>query len=119
MGLATAVSWADGTGVDDQILIRGRPARNGEVAPRGLPEAFGLPRITARETSGRAQLARQLTDPQNPLVARIVVNRVWHHLLGRGIVPTVDNFGFLGERPSHRNCSIIWRGSSFTREGGR
>ena len=97
----TAVSWADDTGVDEHILIRGKPARTGDVAPRGLPEAFGLPRITPTETSGRAELARQLTDPANPLVARVIVNRVWHHLFGRGLVPTVDNFGYLGERPSH------------------
>ncbi len=97
----TAVSWADGTGVDENILIRGKPTRPGAVAPRGLPEALGLPRITTVQTSGRAELARQLTDTANPLVARVMVNRVWHHLFGRGIVPTVDNFGYLGERPTH------------------
>ena len=96
-----AVSWADGTGVDEHVLIRGKPDRPGEVAPRGLPEAFGLPRITPEDSSGRAGLARQLTDPVNPLVARVIVNRVWHHLFGRGLVPTVDNFGWLGERPTH------------------
>ncbi len=97
----TAVSWADGTGVDEQVLIRGKPTRPGAIAPRGLPEAFGLPRITPLESSGRAELARQLAEPANPLVARVMVNRIWHHLFGRGIVPTVDNFGYLGERPSH------------------
>ena len=97
----TAVSWADGTGVDEHILIRGKPTRTGDHALRGLPEAFGLPRIAPADSSGRAELARQLTDPANPLVARVIVNRVWHHLFGRGLVPTVDNFGYLGERPSH------------------
>ncbi len=52
-------------------------------------------------SSGRLQLAEQLADPRNPLVPRVVVNRIWHHLFGRGLVPTVDNFGALGERPSH------------------
>jgi hypothetical protein len=47
------------------------------------------------------ELARQVTDPSNPLVARVMVNRVWHHLFGRGIVLSVDNFGALGERPTH------------------
>ena len=97
----TAVSWADGTGVDENVLIRGKPTLPGEIARRGLPEAFGRPRITTRNTSGRAELASQITDPDNPLVARVLVNRVWHHLFGRGIVGTVDNFGYLGDRPSH------------------
>lgn len=98
---ATAVSWTDATGVDEAVLIRGKPTRPGATAPRGLPEAFGTPRITVAHTSGRAELARQLTDPANPLVARVLVNRVWHHLFGRGLVPTPDNFGQLGERPTH------------------
>ena len=97
----TAVSLADGSGVDEHILIRGKPTRPGSVALRRLPEAFGLPPIAAPQTSGRAQLASQIIDPANPLVARVIVNRVWHHLFGRGIVTTVDNFGYLGERPSH------------------
>ena len=97
----TAVAWADGTGVDENVLIRGKPMRPGPVAVRGLPAAFGLPPIPDSDSSGRSELARQLSDPSNPLVARVLVNRVWHHLFGRGIVPTVDNFGFLGERPSH------------------
>ncbi len=97
----TAVSWADGSGVDEHVLIRGKPTQPGTIAARRLPEAFGLPLIDTRETNGRAELANQIIDPANPLVARVIVNRVWHHLFGRGIVPTVDNFGYLGERPSH------------------
>lgn len=97
----TAVSLADGTGVEEHVLIRGKPGRPAAIAPRRLPEAFGRPPVTNPDSSGRAELARELTEPSNPLVARVMVNRVWHHLFGRGIVPTVDNFGFLGERPSH------------------
>lgn len=98
---ATAVSMADGTGVDDPVLARGKPGSPGEPVPRGLPEAFGQPRITTGDSSGRAELARQMTDPANPLVARVLVNRVWHHLFGRGLVASVDNFGVLGDRPTH------------------
>lgn len=98
---ATAVAWADGAGVDENVLLRGKPSRPGAVAPRRLPEAFGFPAITPGDTSGRAELAGQMIDPANPLVARVMVNRVWHHLFGRGLVATVDNFGVLGERPSH------------------
>jgi hypothetical protein len=97
----TAISWMDGTGVDERLLIRGKPTRPGEVAPRSLPSAFGSEPVQESATSGRAELARQLTDPANPLVARVMVNRLWQHLFGRGIVATPDNFGFLGERPSH------------------
>jgi len=98
---ALAPALMDASGIDENVLIRGNPQRPGVLASRGLPEAFGQARIAPAGSSGRMELARQLTDPDNPLVARVMVNRVWHHLFGRGIVPTVDNFGFLGERPSH------------------
>ncbi len=97
----TAVAWLDGSGVDAHVLVRGKPGRHAEPAPRSLPSALGLDPIQPSDTSGRLELARQLTQPSNPLVARVFVNRVWHHLFGRGIVPTTDNFGFLGERPTH------------------
>ena len=52
--------------------------------------------------SGRLELARQMTDPAlDPFVPRVMVNRIWHHLFGRGIVASVDNFGVLGEAPTH------------------
>jgi len=51
--------------------------------------------------SGRLEFARWLTDPSNPLTARVAVNRIWVHLFGRGLVATVDNFGATGEKPSH------------------
>jgi hypothetical protein len=114
---ATAVGWADGTGVDEHILIRGKPARPGAVAPRGLPEAFGQARTAPSAASGRAELAAQMTSPENPLVARVAVNRIWHHIFGRGIVPTVDNFGYLGERPTHPELldDLAWK---FVHEDG-
>ena len=98
----TAVAWFDGTGVDENVLIRGKAARTGALAPRSLPSAFpGAAPIQPINSSGRYELAQQMTDPNNPLLARVIVNRIWHHLFGRGIVATVDNFGYLGERPSH------------------
>jgi hypothetical protein len=98
---ALAVSWADLTGTDDAVLDRGKYQNPGEVAARGLPAVFGSPLIAVRDSSGRAELAAQLTDPANPLLARVMVNRLWHHVFGRGLVATVDNFGWLGERPTH------------------
>ena len=98
----TAVAWFDGTGVDENILVRGKPFKPGALAPRSLPVAFASAKpITTTASSGRYELARQLIEPSNPLVARTLVNRVWHHVFGRGLVATVDNFGALGERPTH------------------
>lgn len=98
----TAVSWFDGTGVDEHVLVRGKPFKPGVLSPRALPVALTTARpIRAETTSGRYELAEQLIDPTNPLVARTLVNRVWHHLFGRGIVASVDNFGALGEPPTH------------------
>ena len=54
-----------------------------------------------RTKSGRLELAQWLTDPTNPLAARVAANRVWQHLYGRGLCGSPDNFGFLGERVTH------------------
>ena len=73
-------------------------------AGRAPPDAPGLiagddqPPAPA-DGSGRLELARRIADPANPLTARVLVNRVWHHLFGRGLVASVDNFGALGEPP--------------------
>ena len=85
------------------VRLSGIPSKPGDVVPRGFLSVLGqidLEEIPA-ESSGRLQLARWLTSEQNPLTARVMVNRVWHHLFGRGIVETVDNFGYNGTRPSH------------------
>jgi hypothetical protein len=98
----TAVSWFDGTGVDEFVLVRGKPFKQGALSPRSLPVAFATAKpIDTSVSSGRYELAQQLVDPTNPLLSRTIVNRVWHHVFGRGIVPTVDNFGALGEPPTH------------------
>ncbi|HEX8911563.1 MAG TPA: DUF1553 domain-containing protein, partial [Humisphaera sp.] len=81
---------------------RGSPRRPGDVVPRRFLEAIDGPEpIKAARGSGRLELAERLVDPANPLVSRVYVNRVWHHLFGRGIVASTDNFGVLGERPTH------------------
>ncbi len=71
-----------------------------EREPRKYLEIAGDPKA-AKLGSGRRELAEALLSARNPLTARVVVNRVWHHLFGRGIVTTVDNFGVLGDKPSH------------------
>jgi hypothetical protein len=92
---------ADGTPEDQRVSIRGNPRTLGETAPRQLPAALGgIPPGSVRG-SGRLELARHIADPANPLTARVMVNRLWHHMLGRGIVASVDNFGVLGDPPTH------------------
>ncbi len=101
-GRVCLAMW-DGTGVDENVLIRGNHKTVGPAMPRRLPEAIQVQGATSQELagSGRLELARQLVDPANPLTSRVMVNRIWHHLLGRGIVPSVDNFGVLGQEPTH------------------
>jgi cytochrome c553 len=97
----TAVSMMDGNGVDEFVLVRGKSGQPSITAPRGLPWAMLGENVIQTPGSGRLELARQIVDSKNPLTARVFVNRVWHHLMGRGIVSTVDNFGHLGQRPTH------------------
>ncbi len=97
-----AVAMMDGTGEDDHVLIRGSSANPGEVAPRRFLAAIaGDHALPIARGSGRVELAEQINDPTNPLTSRVIVNRIWHHLMGRGIVPTTDDFGVLGQRPTH------------------
>jgi hypothetical protein len=87
---------------DVRVHIRGRYDRLGDVVPRGflgIVDVLDPPSI--REGSGRRELADWLTRPDHPLTARVMVNRVWQHHFGAGIVRTPSNFGLLGERPTH------------------
>ena len=97
----TAIALMDGSGVDERVLNRGKYQSPGKPASRRLPVAFELGKLDGGPGSGRLQLAQQLVDPANPLTSRVIVNRIWHHLIGRGIVASVDNFGYLGSRPTH------------------
>ena len=96
---ATAPAILDGNGIDQFVLLKGSAARPAESAARRFLEVIdgqGQPAWPAN-SSGRLVLADRVLDPQNPLTARVAVNRIWHHLFGRGLVPTPDNFGKLGE----------------------
>lgn len=88
---------------DTELRIRGEAERLGPTVERGYLSTFKVPGAPSidRSQSGRLQLAQWLTSPQNPLTARVIVNRIWQHLFGRGLVSTVDNFGVNGDRPSH------------------
>ena len=88
---------------DTKVAVRGDFNTPGEVAPRGFLSAVDVPGAADvnPQASGRLELAEWIVSTDNPLTARVMVNRIWHHLFGRGIVPTVDNFGVIGKTPTH------------------
>lgn len=102
---------------DVPIHIRGSYTRLGPVVPRRLPEFFaGTAQRPIEHGSGRLQLASWVASPENPLTARVIVNRVWQWHFGVGLVATPNNFGLLSERPSHPEL-IDWLASRFMEEG--
>jgi hypothetical protein len=87
-------------GIDAPLLPRGDHLKPGEPIPRGYLGVFGATAFPTKR-SGRLELANAMTAPQNPLTARVMANRIWLHIFGRGIVATPDNFGRMGEKPTH------------------
>ncbi|MFM8930762.1 MAG: DUF1553 domain-containing protein, partial [Gemmataceae bacterium] len=87
---------------DARVHIRGQVSTLGPVVPRGALQVIPVhaPTMPAGQ-SGRLQLAEWITHPDHPLTARVMVNRVWHWLVGAGLVRSVDNFGATGDKPSH------------------
>ena len=98
--LAYAVS--ERAAANARLQVRGDPKRLGEEVPRGFLQVLGgqaLPKETTG--SGRLELAQWITDPANPLTARVLVNRLWQQHFGRGLVATPNDFGTRGQSPSH------------------
>jgi hypothetical protein len=88
----------------DSPIYRGGDFQSlGNVVPRGFMDAVAVSKNydIPPGISGRRQLAQWLTDRENPLTSRVLVNRIWHHLFGKGLVRSVDYFGVHGETPSH------------------
>jgi len=113
----TAYGVTDGTGENVTIQKRGEPTRPGdEVARRFLTVLGGDPVPADEPGSGRRQLADWLTRPGNPLTARVIVNRIWQHHFGQGLVVTENDFGIRGSGPTHPEL-LDWLASRFV-EGG-
>jgi hypothetical protein len=86
---------------DAPLFVRGEHKQLAELVPRRFLDALD-PTPFNTKSSGRLELAERMADMKNnPLTARVIVNRVWHHVFGRGIVASVDNFGKLGDLPTH------------------
>lgn len=93
----------EGEAIYSPVFIRGS---HSQLAETGVPHGFlsainSGPEPFPQRGSGRLAWASAVVDPSNPLTSRVIVNRIWHHLFGRGIVETVDNFGLQGKLPSH------------------
>ncbi len=87
---------------DPYVFVRGKPGNRGDAVPRQFLEVVaGQEREPFKKGSGRLELAEAVASPQNPLTARVMVNRVWNHLFGTGFVPTPSDFGVLSDPPTH------------------
>jgi hypothetical protein len=86
---------------DSRLYIRGERTQPGETVKRGFPQVLTTKQPAIASGSGRRELADWIASEENPLTARVMVNRVWHHLIGRGLVPTPDNLGASGQPASH------------------
>ncbi len=98
----TRLEYEDGVGHDIAMHTRGNPNRPGPVVPRRfLTVLSGEDSKSFTQGSGRLELARAIVTDGAPLAARVIVNRVWKHHFGRGLVETPSDFGRQGDRPSH------------------
>jgi hypothetical protein len=98
---------------DVKVHLRGRYDRLGDLVPRHFPTILTGEALPPKlQGSGRLELAQWIASPSHPLTGRVLVNRVWQHHFGEGIVRTPSNFGFLGERPTHPEL-LDWLASVF------
>ncbi len=121
--LALSVNNCDKTPPTTHILVRGSPHAPGKEVKPGFPAVLGLPdpdiappKADAKTSGRRTVLADWIASKDNPLTARVFVNRVWQYHFGKGIVPTANDFGKLGEQPTHPEL-LDWLASDFMAGG--
>ncbi len=112
----TVAGMADLEGFDHPLYKRGDYRTAGDMVPRGYLEVLSASDMRPARGSGRFQLAEEIADPGNPLTSRVMVNRIWHYLFGTGIVRTPDDFGHMGEEPSHP-ALLDYLATRFTQDG--
>jgi hypothetical protein len=114
----TAYAVAEGSAIEDsRVQIKGDPAKTGPMVHRGFPDCLGGQELSPGDTSsGRLQLADWIVDRNNTLTARVMVNRIWLHHFGRGIVPTANDFGRQGKPPTHPEL-LDWLAARFMDSG--
>ncbi|WP_029629745.1 PSD1 and planctomycete cytochrome C domain-containing protein [Zavarzinella formosa] len=106
----------DGTEAHARIHLRGDPEKLGPVVPRRWLEILGGQPVPTGKGSGRLQLADWLSDAKNPLAARVMVNRIWQHHFGRGLVRTPNDFGTRGQQSTHPEL-LDWLAAKFVASG--
>jgi mono/diheme cytochrome c family protein len=111
-----AYAVAEGTPHAVRIHKRGEPGKLGDEVPRRFPEVLGGEPMPSDAGSGRLQLAQWLTRRENPLTARVLVNRVWAYHFGRGLVTTENDFGVRGRSPTHPEL-LDWLAARFMADG--
>jgi hypothetical protein len=121
--LALSVNNCDVNPKPTHVLIRGSPHAPGKEVKPGFPAVLGLPdpaipapKPGAKSSGRRTVLANWIASKDNPLTARVFVNRVWQYHFGRGLVPSANDFGKLGEQPTHPEL-LDWLASEFV-DGG-